>query len=116
MGELYIAPYLSIGYFTSVYTKCLVCLLHLFAFCLLLAAFVSLVWCTYQRWIRSGSTQEHVHGGGLHAHARSSSWAHQLLRSVWVAMACPVMWVGVLELRDTLDAVLCAVRAWGFGF
>jgi hypothetical protein len=35
---------------------------------------------TYQRWFRHGSMQEHVLGGGLHAHARSSSRAHQLLR------------------------------------
>jgi hypothetical protein len=32
---------------------------------------------------------------------------------VWVAMVCPVLWAGALELRDTLDAVFCAVRDWG---
>jgi exonuclease III len=36
--------------------------------------------CTYQRWFRHGPTQEHVLGGSLHGHARSSSRAHQLLR------------------------------------
>jgi hypothetical protein len=36
--------------------------------------------CTYQRWFRRGPTQEHVLGGSLHGHARSSSRAHQLLR------------------------------------
>jgi hypothetical protein len=35
--------------------------------------------CTYQRWFRHGPTQEHVLGGSLHGHARSSSRAHQLL-------------------------------------
>jgi hypothetical protein len=32
---------------------------------------------------------------------------------VWVATACPVLWAGVLEFRDTVNAVLCAVRDWG---
>jgi hypothetical protein len=36
--------------------------------------------CTYQRWFRHGPMQEHVLGGSLHGHARSSSRAHQLLR------------------------------------
>jgi hypothetical protein len=31
----------------------------------------------------------------------------------WVAMACHVLWAGVLELQETLDAVFCAVRDWG---
>jgi hypothetical protein len=33
-----------------------------------------------QRWLRHGSTQEHVLGSSPHAHARSSSRAHHLLR------------------------------------
>jgi hypothetical protein len=36
--------------------------------------------CTYQRWFRHGCMQEHMLEGGLHAHARSSSRAHELLR------------------------------------
>jgi hypothetical protein len=32
---------------------------------------------------------------------------------VWVAIAGFVLWAGVLEFRDNLDVVLCAVRDWG---
>jgi hypothetical protein len=32
---------------------------------------------------------------------------------VWVAMAGPVLWAGILELRDTSDAAVSAMREWG---
>jgi hypothetical protein len=62
------------------------------------------------RWFRHGSTPEDVLGGGLHAHARSSSRAHQLLRFRLGCHSLPCGVAGVLEFRYT-----CALCRQGLG-